>query len=145
MEEVFKALDDLEGCAEGIEVKNDYDILYQALTELKAIKEAKPSEALKSLEEMYMLCTPQRTYYKLDKCNNVIKQSLLKTQELNKLNAEYKELLRVIEEYVIPLVSIDDDRITDNEGYQYTVPKKEDLNILKRWLNNGKRIRRIIE
>lgn len=137
MEEVFKALDNLEGCAEGIEVESYYDILYQALTELKAIKEAKPSEALKSLEEMYTLCTPQRTYYKLDKCNNVIKQSLLKAQEQEKENSELKELLRVIKDYVIPLVSIDDDRITDNEGYQYSVPKKEDLILLKRWQNNG--------
>ena len=45
----------------------------------------KPSEAMECLATMYKLCTPQRTYHKLDVCNNTIKQALLKAQENEKM------------------------------------------------------------
>ena len=67
------------------EVRNAYATVEQSLTELQQIKSAEPTKALECLEEMYRLCTPQRTYYKLDKCYTTIKQALLKAQENDKV------------------------------------------------------------
>ena len=95
-----------------LDENSPYNVLKQALTELQAIKEAKPSEAMECLATMYKLCTPQRTYHKLDVCNNTIKQALLKAQELEKENTEYKEVLTLIKNKMVDL-----DVIASSDGY----------------------------
>ena len=67
--------------------KEELDILQNALNELKAIKEAKPSEAFKELNEIIEYITEdKKVKYKstiLFDCE-IIKQSLLKAQKLEK-------------------------------------------------------------
>lgn len=72
------------------------DFLEQALTELKAIKEAKPSEALKMLDDLYSNVMEEINYYwkgykccedevhKYDNDFDTIKQALLNAQEQEK-------------------------------------------------------------
>ena len=69
----------------------------QALTELQAIKEANPSEALKELNEIIEYITEdKRVKYKatiLFDCK-IIKQALLKAQELEKENSVLKACIK---------------------------------------------------
>lgn len=64
----------------------DFDVLEQALTELKQIKDAKPSKAMKCLERIdkkdYITEREHKEFY------NVVKETLLKTKELEKENTE---------------------------------------------------------
>lgn len=61
----------------------DYEIVKQALLELESIKEAKPSEALKCLEDLY--CEPV-DYRSNDKANDyeTIQQALLNAEKEHK-------------------------------------------------------------
>ena len=63
----------------------------QALAELKQIKEAKPSEAMECLEKLpYM----SQGYGNWKEYYNIIKQALLKAQELEKENAELNQHIK---------------------------------------------------
>ena len=68
------------------------EIVEQALTELQAIKEAKPSEALKGLEHIKKYYVPQpcsaTTYNYLE----IIEQALLKAQQFEKAYEDVKAL-----------------------------------------------------
>ena len=100
MEKEFEALEKLlEGYSKGMVGRSYYDIVKQALTELQAIKEANPSEALEDLDNiirgfnetttgMYglgevVVGNELERYYKNELTS--IKQSLLKTQEQEKV------------------------------------------------------------
>lgn len=77
------------------------EIIEQALTELKAIKEPKPSEAMECSLKLYKMVESagNGNGFSLNeawKYHKTIKQYLLKAQELKKENAEYKETLRII-------------------------------------------------
>ena len=87
MEKVFEALDCL---ALEVPIGNkEIAILKSALLELKAIKEAKPSEAMECLEE---LRSNLGVIY--DDTLNTIEQALLKAQELEKENAELNQHIK---------------------------------------------------
>ncbi len=70
--------------------KNEIKSLEKYLTELKAIKEAKPSEAMEELDFMgnYKIPTANGSQHLKDFCNRhfaIIKQALLKAQEQEKV------------------------------------------------------------
>lgn len=60
-------------------------------------------------------------------------KDIMKNYHLGFKPTEVEEVIRVVKEYVIPLVTIDDDCVWDNEGYQYLVPPKKDLELLRKW------------
>ena len=88
LEKEFEALEKLlEGYSKGMAGRSYYDIVKQALTELQAIKEANPSEALQNLKSLDIqvrfigiLDIPSWETYLPN-----IKQTLLKTQEQEKV------------------------------------------------------------
>ena len=87
MDKEFEAFRDILGilsAVSGCEVDMDSErikTVQQALTELKAIKEAKPSEAMECLEKLpYM----SQGYGNWKEYYNTIKQALLKAQEQDK-------------------------------------------------------------
>ena len=85
------------------------EIIESALTELEQIKEAKPSEAMECLEKLpYM----SQGYGNWKEYYNTIKQALLKAQELEKENTEYKEVLTLIKNKMVDL-----DVIAASDGY----------------------------
>ncbi len=87
MDKVFEALDCL---ALEVPIGNkEIAILKSALLELKAIKEAKPSEAMECLEE---LRSNLGVIY--DDTLNTIEQALLKAQEQEKENAELRQHIK---------------------------------------------------
>lgn len=113
MEKVFENL--LEDLDSGEEVKTKYGVCYayspdiveklkQALAELKAIKEAKPSEALDYLynSKMFKYVGDETYFYQQ---YNVVKSAQLKTQELEKENAEYKRDLAAKDLIIIELLN----------------------------------------
>lgn len=67
------------------DLEQDVNTVKQGLLELKAIKEANPSEALDCLENMYT--SSEDTIYQFEKEYKVIKQYILKAQEMEKENA----------------------------------------------------------
>ena len=125
----------------GVEFKGYIEILKQALTEIKAIDNAKLNEALECLKHiikgfnetttgMYglgevVVGNELEQYY--SKELDTIKQALLKAQEQEKV-------LEIIKEKVIPLVSIEEDGVWDNELYRSIKITKEEYDLLKRWL-----------
>ena len=74
----------------------DFDIIEDALQRLEAIENASPNEALKGLKHIKKYYVPEpctaTTYNYLE----IIEQSLLKTQEQEKENAELKRVLEVL-------------------------------------------------
>lgn len=80
----------------GIGLTEDFDIVEQALLELKSIKEASPSEALECLKALQSIrdkySMPLTEYVNSFDYIKIIKQVLLKQQEQEKKNAEYKQL-----------------------------------------------------
>lgn len=155
MEKIFEALKRIrqETCPatymQDFDKNECCDTIEQALLELKSIKEAKPSEALKCLEflkQQAIAFEHSELAVKVANENyNTIKQALLKAREeediidykgtidnLKRENAELKETLRAVKECVMPLVSIDDECVWDNEGFEYLAPKKEDLELLRK-------------
>ena len=162
MEKEIEALEKIgaEKLARGELIRNDdklepyIAILKQALTELKAIKEAKPSEAMEKLEEIinyytepqYDVCEssyPNEFKDMWEKELNTIKQALLKAQEQEKENAEYKEVLRIIFEKDVIIRNFKHyvktyDRNVALKMYNSFVYKDEQLteeefDLLKRW------------
>jgi len=75
-------------------IKNNcsQEVINLILQHLEEDNNVTPTKALECLDEMYKLCTPQRTYYKLDKCNNTIKQALINfnniTKQINEASSE---------------------------------------------------------
>lgn len=74
--------------SENEQILKDRDKVLDALDELKAIKEAKPSEALECLEK---LPYTSQGYGNWKEYYNTIKQALLKTQEQEKKIEKLKE------------------------------------------------------
>ena len=104
-----KELEALDNLALEVPIGNkDITILKSALTELKAIKEAKPSEAMKYVNGKIADLEDDLQHYTMvekDKCREFfiredlkqftnIKQALLKAQELEKENAELKQHIK---------------------------------------------------
>ena len=107
-------------------LKEELDIVNNALLELKAIKEAKPSEALKCLDKMYDTHILKNVY-----CYHTIKQYILKAQEQEKVLSIIKEK------------NVDFDTLTDSEAlddynskmnWSYRRLTQEEFDLLKRWL-----------
>ena len=77
----------------GIGLTEDYEIIEQALNRLEAIDNANPSEALKEIGTLRGFNKVELKDDKnVNKSLDVIKQALLKTQELEKELEEYKKL-----------------------------------------------------
>lgn len=105
MDKEFENL--LEDLDSGEEVKTKYGACYayspdvveelkQAIIKLKEIKEAKPSEALKCVDVLKEDGCITTLYQ--GKALETIRQYILKAQELEKENAEYKKVLSIIKE-----------------------------------------------
>ena len=146
MEKVFEALEDLKnylfnkwkqnhinfGCDYKLEAElekqlKNLDPINQALTELKAIKEAQPSEALKELEQNIKDRIILAEDRQLKLCAT-IKQTLLKAQENEKVLEILKPLCEVVE---TPVKKIRYLKI--NGVVVYTFKNEEEFELLKRW------------
>ena len=111
MNKVFEALERLampdelhkQECEKlGISLTEDYEIVKQALTEIKSIKEAKPSEAMKCVERLHQTIEMAENFYDapyedkdlfaaVQRDVDTINQSLLKVQEQEKELSKYKK------------------------------------------------------
>ena len=119
-------------------LKEELDIVNNALLELKAIKEAKPSEALKDLEEIILYLNANEPTGKY--CNNIenLKNKLLKAQEQEKVLEILKNKLEFVFFGRTREVKIEQD---DSYHYVYlmngfddsTLPDEE-FDLLKGWL-----------
>lgn len=109
-----------------IGVTEDFDVVEQALLELKAIKEANPSEALECLKALQSIrdkySMPLTEYVNSFDYIKTIKHVLLKQQEQEKKNAKYKQLE---EQLGCPLdvrcKVVTDSVIYDENGVEYKV------------------------
>ena len=102
MEKELEALDRLVqnvfNSCDSDEVLKDYETIKQALTELKSIKEAKPSEALKQVTYLSAILPDwQRVNNGVDSLS-VIKQALLKAQKQEKELEKYKKVWEIVKE-----------------------------------------------
>ena len=112
----------------------DYELVKQAIIELKEIKESNPSEALKCLKELetnrieynegFELGFTKTMPFKSTMEYKIIHQALLKAEKLEKV-------CNIVREKVMPLVSIDDGYIWDNELYQSIALTQEEADLLK--------------
>jgi len=146
MEKVFEALERLKtapsfmgGTAEykfnsnsQVPLLQDYELVKQALTELKQIKEAEPSEAFERLEN---LCDE---FPILKKDWKIINQALLKAQEQEKVLEIIKELfdIQIIETDSKEMATITISRKDSNSALHFAqklIKDKEKINLLKRW------------
>lgn len=133
LEKEFEALDQLmdlvtcQGCFE--KAQKCYYVIEEAFDELKAIKEAKPSEAMECLEELDCLfyLDKKRTteggtreeyeFYPSDtKEYHTIKQYILKSQETEKENARNEEILQ---KYYQQGITLDSVRVLKQERDNY--------------------------
>jgi len=103
-----------------------FKTIEQALIELNAIKEAKPSKAMEELDFIGKECYVEMGDAEED-CilfakdyigYNTIKQTLQKAQELEKENAELKEIVRII---------------IEKQFYSFCKLTQEELSLLKKW------------
>ncbi len=163
MEKVFEALEKIkeEFCCDPAyyRLNSEFEILYQALNDLKDIKESEPSKAMECLKNLRKsantFCQHMPEQCELNKkYADTINQALLKAQELEKENAEYKEVLRIIFEKNIDLNEIR--TLNTYENYQARMNYKygnsiewdnevtinylkllteEEFDLLKRYLN----------
>jgi len=131
------------------EVANFRNRLKQALTELQAIKEAKPSEALEKLESIreYSHSLTMVNYLVMNSDLDIVKQALLKAQEQEKENTEYKEVLRIIFEKNVDIdkikkfIKLDVPKVYNVHYYNEHLWKRkhqkklteEEFDTLKRW------------
>ena len=88
----------------GIGLTEDYDVVEQALKRLEAIDNANPSEALECLEKVYSRLPQWDLSRNVDQCN-IIKQALLKAQELVNENELLKAFISDCEKGDTPLKS----------------------------------------
>ena len=105
--------------------------LRTALTELKDIKEAKPSEAMERLERLLNCNDDDYTLGYQQKDHKLLRQSLLKAQEQEKENAEYKEVLKIIFKKNVNIRSL---KAYDLEEYNMVYENKltkEEFDLLK--------------
>ncbi len=137
---------------EEAKVKSAYNCLHQALTELKTIKEANPSEAMDKLEglgfglwnEDKSITSINGHYFK--NAYDIIKQALLNAQEQDKVLEIIKEHL-TFEDSGIEVVKV---FINDKEETKYIIKvtskdtgatihihldTEEEFDLLKRYLN----------
>jgi len=122
--------------------RKELNTLHNALTELKSIKEAEPSEAMECLEtESSKHCFWLKNY-------NTIKQALLKAQEMEKENAELKEVLEIIKDknvdiwlvnscFIVEQYNFSIIKISNSNVFTLFTLTQEEFDLLKRW-NNGK-------
>ena len=130
--------------AEEAKVKSAYECLEQALTELKQIKEAKPSEALKYVDGKIADLEDDLQHYTMvdkDKCRELyiredlkqftnIQQALQKAQEQEKVLELLKPLCEVVE---TPVKKFRYLKI--NGVVVYTFKTEEEFDLLKRYFN----------
>lgn len=143
-------------------LKKEIDIVNNALLELKAIKEANPSEAIKKLDDISYLVLNEiddlknkelwKSYF------NTIKQALIKAQEQEKENdrkdnlikyyesiiREHQQILKIIKEKRVDIESFYKTFIEDDFNYlDYQIMygtyglellTEEEFDLLKRWL-----------
>ena len=105
----------------GIGLTEDYDIVKKALLELESMKNAEPSDALKTLEVLDKtispLLEPVLAEYEDDLSDKItsnyfaLKQSLLKAREQEKENELLKELIKIFFDRGCPL-----HQYTDKKG-----------------------------
>ena len=79
-----------KGCA--ISYTDEYKVIKQALLELQAIKEAKPSEAMGELETLKEMLNEFVKHNLIDKAFKTIKQCILKAQKDEKLKVDICEM-----------------------------------------------------
>ena len=114
-------------------LKEEIDIVNNALLELKAIKEAKPSEALKELEQDIKGRVILAEDRQLKLCA-VIKHALLKAQDNEKVLGIIKEKNVDIKLLKLSASWLDYyTRVKHKTGYN-TELTEEEFDLLKRWL-----------
>lgn len=142
MEKVFKALgiiiETLSNDKGHIMCRKELDVIIQALTELNAIKEANPSEALEDFEKMIQQVFQVDSEFEIYR--DKVKQHILKSQEQEKV-------LRIVFEKRINVDKFVMDFINDEKFYGYEYYKEnylrygiglltqEEFDLLKRWAN----------
>ena len=90
--------------SENEQILKDRDKVLNALQRLEAIDNAKPSEAMQGVDMLYANAidlTSENTKYLpeyLKPIRDIIKQALIKAQEQEKENTEYKKVLKIIKE-----------------------------------------------
>jgi len=142
MEKEFEALDNL---ALEVPIGNrDIAILKSTLTELKAIKESKPSKAMETLTRMdnlYCAVCPQKkggcNECEYNQKSNIVYQALLKAREQDKMLEIIKEknvdiwLVNscfTVEQYNFSIIKIGNSNV-------FTLTPEE-FDLLKRWVEN---------
>ncbi len=103
----------------------DYEIVKQAVLELKSIKEANPSEALECLERMNENARVYISLEEYEKDSETIKQALLKAQKLAKENELLKEIIKSLFDRGSPL-----HQYTDKEGV-LTIEVDDECSIMR--------------
>ena len=139
MEKVFEALDFLKQQAIAFEhselaikvANGNHTIVKQALTELKVIKEAEPSEAMKELEQNIKDRIILAEDRQLKLCA-IIKQALLKAQEQDKVLEILKPLCEVVETPVKKLRYL-----KMNGVVVYTFKTEEEFDLLKHYFEKN--------
>lgn len=147
----------IEECKKlGIGLTEDYEVVEQALLELDSIKEAKPSEALKTLDVLDKIISPLLEHalaeYEDDLSDKItdnyfaLKQSLLKAREQEKENELLKEIIKSFFDRGCPLhqytdkegilqIEVDDECSTMHLGKFKGVDLDEKLKEVLEWLN----------
>ena len=98
MNKYLEALERLTYFSDYDKSDDDHDLVFKALTEYEAIKNAEPTKALEYLEEIKSQ-SPVCYYdngdksYVFEKELETIKQALLKAQEQEKAIAQFKEIV----------------------------------------------------
>ena len=133
---------------------NLFNYIKASLNRLKAIDNANPSEALEVLSFMsgYMIPTANGNKFLKDFCDkefSTIKQALLKAQEQEKENAEYKKVLEIIVKKKIDVNNFQTSlMVMSNFTYRYYINNsrdyhtcimfelltQEEFELIKRWL-----------
>lgn len=121
-------------------LKEEIDIVNNALLELKAIKEANPSEALTEIFNIIYNLDCGTTYEqdkKLDECRKTIKQALLKAQEQEKVLEIIKEKRVIVDLLIDNNLEDYNNKIIIIYGYALSTGRlltQEEFDLLKRWL-----------
>lgn len=110
--------------SENEQILKDRDKVLNALTELKQIKEAKPSEAMECLERVNPHLETDLDRGVWNKQHNVIKQALLKAQELGK---ELADVEKVKSGKIIIYFGKDLVMMNKNKYYDYLELEKEPI------------------
>lgn len=105
------------------------------------------SKELEALDGLFDLVTCQGSFEQAQKYYNTLEESILKAQEQEKENAEYKKILNIIKEKKVDIYILND--LGTLEEYNEWVLKKygtyyqltqEEFTLLKRWIENEYKI-----